>query len=161
MKRAKAVLGYTAAVLTAVGAVLTPFLLINLFTKGFAATGVKVDEYYVGAPVERSISRDGYRIDIHRPVHRRAWQRGESFVQLSWSPVKALPPKVSEVIDVDNDGRPDVRISFAVPQDEQAPVVDAEPLDGRFRALHGVRKESFAALIARVNDRIIVRVPLK
>jgi len=34
-----------------------------------------------------------------------------------------------------------------------------KPLDSRFQALNGIGKESFSALIARVNDTIVVRVP--
>ncbi len=42
MQRLKPILGYTAAALTIMAAVLTPFVLIGLFTRGVAATGVRV-----------------------------------------------------------------------------------------------------------------------
>ncbi len=39
--------------------------------------------------------------------------------------------------------------------------VDVEPLDSRYDAMRNVGKEKFSALIVRVDDTILVRVPLR
>lgn len=38
--------------------------------------------------------------------------------------------------------------------------VDVTPLNGRYRAMHSQGVTSFSALIARVNDSIVVRMPV-
>jgi hypothetical protein len=51
-----------------IAALLVPFLLFGLFTKGFAALGLHVDEMYSGGPKVRTVQTAAYSIDIHRPV---------------------------------------------------------------------------------------------
>jgi hypothetical protein len=155
-------LGYTAAGLTVLAAVLTPFLLMTgLFTKGFAALGLHVDEMYSGGPKVRTIKTGAYSIDIHRPVSPHLLQSEKPFVQLDWRPVRALPAHVSDAVDVDGDGRPDVRVSFDVPKDPKTPLrVDVEALNPHYEAMRDVGKERFSKLIVRVDDAILVRVPL-
>lgn len=162
MKRLTSTLGYTAAALTIVAAMLTPFLFLDLFPKGVAATGVRIDPAYSGGDPFRTIDRGAYRITIHRPVTRRSpLGRTAPFVQLSFTPASALPAHVSEEIDVDGDGRPDLRAVFDVPKGSEDLRMDIVPLNGRFQAVKGARKESFSRLIARVNDSILVRAPLR
>jgi hypothetical protein len=155
-------LGYTAAGLTVLAAVLTPFLLMTgLFTKGFAALGLHVDEMYSGGPKVRTIKTGAYSIDIHRPVSPHLLQSEKPFVQLDWRPVRALPAHVSDAVDVDGDGRPDVRVSFDVPKDPKTPLrVEVEALNPHYEAMRDVGKERFSKLIVRVDDAILVRVPL-
>jgi hypothetical protein len=162
MKRLKSILGYTAAALTVAAAVLTPFLLFEFFTKRVAATGVRVDPAYTGGEIARETARAGYRVRVHRPVRPHTpLQRLDPFVQLDWTPASALPPRISEEADLDGDGRPDIRVSFAVPGDPAVALrVDVEPLNGLAKPLRGAGKESFSTLIARVGDSIVVRVPL-
>ncbi len=154
-------LGYTAAGMTVLAAVLTPFLLYGLFTKGFAALGLHVDEIYSGGPKVRTIKTATYSIDIHRPVSPHLLQSEKPFVQLDWRPVSALPGHVSDAVDVDGDGQPDIRVSFDVPKDVKTPLrVNVEALNPHYEAMRKVGKERFSKLIVRVDDAILVRVPL-
>ncbi len=140
---------------------LTPFLLYGLFTKGFAALGLHVDEMYSGGPKVRTIKTAAYSIDIHRPVSPHMLQTEKPFVQLDWRPVSALPGHVSDAVDVDGDGQPDIRVSFDVPKDPKTPLrVNVEALNPRYEAMRNVGKERFSKLIVRVDDAILVRVPL-
>ena len=162
MTRLKSILGYTAAALTIAAALLLPFLLMHFFTRGVAATGLRIDPVYTGGEVVREIARDGYRVRVHRAVYPTTpLQRVEPFVQLDWTPAAALPARISEEVDLDGDGRADLRASFSVPRNVDAELrVEVEPLGPRVKALRGVGKESFYAMIARVREAIIVRVPL-
>lgn len=154
-------LGYTAAGMTVLAAVLTPFLLYGLFTKGFAALGLHVDEIYSGGPKVRTIKTATYSIDIHRPVSPHLLQSEKPFVQLDWRPVSALPGHVSDAVDVDGDGQPDIRVSFDVPKNVKTPLrVNVEALNPHYEAMRKVGKERFSKLIVRVDDAILVRVPL-
>jgi hypothetical protein len=157
----RAKLGYTAAGLTVLAAVLTPFLLYGLFTKGFVALGLHVDEMYSGGPKVRTVKTAAYSIDIHRPVSPHMLQSEKPFVQLDWKPVSALPGHVSDAVDVDGDGQPDVCVSFDVPKDAKTPLrVNVEALNPHYEALRNVGKERFSKLIVRVDDAILVRVPI-
>ena len=157
----RATLGYTAAGITMLAALLAPFLLYGMFTKGFASLGLHVDEMYSGGPKVRTIQLAAYSIDIHRPVYPHMLQTEKPFVQLDWKPVSALPPHVSDVVDVDGDGQPDIRVSFDVPKDAKTTLrVNVEALNPRYQSMQNVGKEKFSRLIVRVDDAILVRVPL-
>jgi hypothetical protein len=162
MRRLQAVLGYTGAILTVVAMLVMPFVLFPLFTQGVAATGVQVDAVYSGGGTARVIAKDGYRIIVGRPVRSRALlERPAPFVQLAWTPIGALPARVADDVDLDGDGRADLTARFAVPADTTAALfVDVTPLGGKVLPLHRVSRDSFSSLIARVGDRIVVRVPL-
>lgn len=160
-RKLTAKLGYTGAGVTLLAAVLAPFLLYGLFTRGFSSLGLHVDEMYSGGQKVRSIQAAGYTIDIHRQVSPHMRQREKSFVQLDWKPANALPPHVSNVIDIDGDGKPDIHVIFDVPKDPKAPLrVDVEALNPRYEPMKNVGKKKFSALIVRVDDQILVRVPL-
>ena len=116
----RSTLGYTAAGATVLAAVLVPFLLMGMFSKGVVALGLHVDEMYSGGPTARVIEEGAYAITIHRTVYPHMLQNEKPFVQMDWGPVSALPAEVSDVVDIDGDGRPDVRVSFAVPSDAKA-----------------------------------------
>jgi hypothetical protein len=157
----RAKLGYTAAALTMLAALLTPFLLIGSFAKGFAALGLHVDEMYSGGPKLRTVQNGTYSITIHKPVSPHMFQSGKPFVQLDWSPASALPQHVSDVVDVDGDGQPDIRVVFDVPRNPKAPLrVNVESLNPRYDAMQNAGKDKFSRLIARVDNAILVRVPL-
>src|ERR1035437_606027 len=129
----RATLGYTAAALTVLAALLTPFLLMGSFSKGFAALGFHVDEMYSGGPKVRAIPMGAYSIGVHRPVYPHFLQSEKPFVQLDWSPVSVLPQHVSDAVDIDGDGQPDIRVSFDVPRDPKAPLlVDVDSLNPRY-----------------------------
>ena len=157
----RAKLGYTAAGMTVFAAVLVPFLLMGAFAKGVAGLGLHVDEMYSGGPKVRTIQAAGYSIDVHRPVFPHMLQFEKPFVQLDWKPASALPSHVSDVVDVDGDGQPDIRVSFDVPKNAKAPLrVNVDTLNPRYEAMRDVGKEKFSRLIVRVDDAILVRVPL-
>jgi len=155
------ILGYTAAGATLLVALLTPFLLMGSFSKGFIALGMHVDEVYTGGLKVRSIPMGAYSIDVHRPVYPHMLQSEKPFVQLDWQPVSALPQHISDAVDIDGDGQPDVRVSFDVPRDPKAPLhVDVDSLNPRYEAVQHAGKEKYSRLIVRVDDAILVRVPL-
>jgi hypothetical protein len=157
----RATLGYTAAAITVLIALLTPFLLMGLFSKGFVALGFHVDEMYSGGPKVRAIPMGAYSIDVHRPVYPHMLQSEKPFVQLDWQPVSALPQHVSDAVDVDGDGQPDIRVSFDVPKDPKAPLrVDVDSLNPRYETMRNAGKEKYSRLIVRVDKAILVRVPL-
>jgi hypothetical protein len=162
VQRLKPVLGYAGAILTVVVMVIGPFVLYPLFTQGVAATGVSVDLVYSGGAPERVLVRDGYRIQVGRPIHSLALlTRVSPFVQLAWTPADSLPAHVADEVDLDGDGRPDLIARFDVPRAADAPLfVDVIPIGDRVRALRHVSRDSFSGLIARVGKRIVVRVPL-
>lgn len=161
MKPAKAILGYTAAGATIFVAILVPFFLFGTFTNLFAHLGLRVDEMYSGGPKVRSIQASGYTIDVHRPVSPHLLQTESSFVQLDWRPADALPARVDDLVDVDGDGKPDVRVTFDVPHDPKARLhAEVVSLNPSYLSRHDLGKERFSALIVRVDNAIVVRVPL-
>ncbi len=161
MKWPTSKLGYTAAGMTMLVAVLVPFLLMGLFAKGFTKLGLHVDEMYSGGPTVRTIQENGYTVTIHKAVYPHLLQTEKPFVQLDWKPVNALPQHVSDAVDVDGDGQPDVRVSFDVPKDPKMPLrVDVDALNPRYQAMRNVGKQKFSELIVRVDDAILVRIPL-
>ena len=157
----RAKLGYTGAGLTLCAAVLAPFFLYGVFQKGFAGRGLHVDEVYSGGPKIRTIQAAGYGIDVHRQVTPHFFQTEKPFVQLDWKPVAALPAHVSDLVDIDGDGQPDVRVSFDVPKDPKVPLhVNVESLNPRYGAMQVTGKPKFSRLIVRVDDAILVRLPV-
>ena len=153
--RLRAIFGYTAAGLTVLAAVLTPFVLMGFFAHGFAALGLHVDEVYSGGPKLRTVPNGTYS-------YPHLLQSAKSFVQLDWSPANALPQHVSDVVDVDGDGQPDVRVIFDVPMDAKAPLrVNVEPLNSRYEAVRNAGKEKYSRLIVRVDNAVLVRIPLQ
>ena len=152
---------YVGAALTLVIAVCVPFLLFGTFTKAIAHAGLHVDYSFSGGTVARTIARNGYQIAVYEPVRPHALQRTEPFVQVAFKPAGALPSRVSEEIDLDGDGQPDVRVSFVVPPDPHAPMRgDVTALNSRYQSLANVGGDSFSRLVVRVDNEVIVRVPL-
>jgi hypothetical protein len=157
----RAKFGYAAAALTMVAALLVPFVLYGSIAKGVIALGLHVDEIYSGGPRVRTIQQGAYSIDVHREVTPHMLQSETPFVQLDWKPVSALPAQVSDVVDVDGDGRPDLRVSFAVSQDPKTILhADVELMNPRYQSIMRAEKDSYSSLIVRVDDAILVRVPL-
>lgn len=157
----KARLGYTAAGLTLVAAFLAPFVLYGFFTRGFSSLGLQVDEMYSGGPIVRTVQAGSYTMAIHRPVSPHLWQTEQPFVEVDWKPVNSLPSQISDLVDIDGDGTPDVLVNFNVPADPKAKLnVDVESFNPRYKSMHNVTKEKFSALIVRVDDAILVRIPL-
>ena len=163
MKRLTAILGYTAAGLTIAVAVVGPLVWFGFFTRAAAKTSLRIDPTYTGGEPARTIARESYQIVIYKPVLKRApLSPIGSFVQVVWQPVSKLPPSISEQLDLDGDGQPDCVVSFQVQPNPRATLhVDVKPLTALVKPMNGVSKDSFSSLIARVNDVIVVRVPLR
>ena len=110
---------------------------------------------FSGGEVARAILRDGYRIVVYRPTLRGSpLPRVGPFVQMKWTPAVGLPKEVADEVDLDGDGMRDVQVRLKL-------VVDVVPLDRRYQPMHSAGVTSFAALIARVGDDIVVRFPLE
>jgi len=163
MPRLRAILGYGAALLTIAAAVVGPLFWFGFFARAAGKTSLRIDPLYSGGEPARTLARPGYQIVIYKPVPKQAPLSPEApFVQVVWKPASALPPTVSERLDLEDLGRPDCVISFQAPRDAHAKLrVNVEPLAGRVLPLHEVGRNSFSSLIARVNDTIVVRVPLR
>jgi hypothetical protein len=160
-KSCTAVLGYIGAGLTLLIAVCVPFVLMNFFSGAVAHAGLHVDAAFTSGSVAQSFARNGYRISVYQPFRPHLLESLEPFQQIAWEPASALPAQVSDDVDLDGDGQPDVHVTFAVPANASAPLsVNVVPLNGKYQSLTGVQKESFARLIVRTDRAIIVRVPL-
>lgn len=159
--RVRMVLAYSGAALTLVVAALVPFVLMGTFTRAVARAGLRVDPAYSGGSVVRAIQRDGYRIAIGEPVYPRALQQLDPFVQITFTPAAALPRVVSEDVDLDGDGRADVRIRFTVPADPGArPEGSVTALNSGYTSFTMPGELSFSRLIAQAGGAVVVRVPL-
>jgi hypothetical protein len=163
MKRLTAILGYAAAVLTIVVAVVGPLFWFGVFSRAAAKTSLRIDPMYTGGEPARTIVHDGYQMVVYKPVPKRApLSQTASFVQVVWKPASALPPAISEPVDLDGDGQPDCVVSFQASRGLDAKLrVSVEPLTTLVQPMNGVGKDSFSSLIARANDTIVVRVPLR
>ena len=157
MKKLRSILGNTGAVLTLALAVIAPFLLYGWFQAAIGAARLHIDPTYSGGEISHVIQRPGYRIVVNRPVPRRSpLQRIGPFIQLAWTPAASLPAHLSDDVDLDGDGAPDIRVAI----DSHNLVVDVTPLTARYRPMHSQGVTSFSALIARVQDALVVRIPL-
>ena len=159
--RILSILAYTGAGLTLLIAVCVPFVLIGIQQRGGAR----------GAAYRRDVHRrhdcaddpaEGYRIEVYQPVQPRMLERTEPFVQIVFEPADALPARVNDEIDLDGDGRPDVRVSFSVPADTNAKMHgDVTALNGGYVSLSNASDESFSRMVVRTGNKIVVRVPVR
>jgi hypothetical protein len=159
--RILSILAYTGAGLTLLIAVCIPFVLMGVFSNVVAHAGLHIDATYSGGTIARTIQRDGYWIMVYQPVQPRLLERVEPFVQIVFEPANSLPARVSDEIDLDGDGRPDVRVSFSVPADAGAKMRgDVTALNKGYVSLTNVSDESFSRMVVRTGDKIVVRVPV-
>jgi hypothetical protein len=157
MKKLNSILGHSGAILTVVLAAASPFVLFGWFQNAIGGMGLRIHPSFSGGELSHTITRPDYRIEVFRSVGRTTpWQRVHPFIQARWTPAAGLPASVSDEVDLDGDGTPDVRVAFR-PADL---VVDVAPLDARYRAMHSRGVTSFSELIARVNDAVVVRLPV-
>ena len=157
-----AVLAYIGAALSLLVAACTPFVLMGAFSQAIARTGIHVDAVYSGGTISRTVLRDGYQVDIYRPVQPHALQRVAPFVQIAFRPANSLPRHFSDEIDLDGDGRPDVRISLVVPKDPNVrPTGEVVALNDRYRSFRmpGSGPIGFSELIVQSNGAVLVRIP--
>lgn len=160
--RVLAVLAYVGAAGSLVVAACTPFVLTGVFARALARTGVHVDAVYSGGTIARTVVREGYQIDVYRPVQPHAMQPVEGFVQIAFRPVNSLPRHVDEDVDLDGDGQADVRVRFTVPKDAGArPAGEVTALNGRYRSFRmpgsGV---GFSELMVESGGAVLVRVEM-
>jgi hypothetical protein len=159
--RILAILAYTGAGLTLAVAACVPFVLIGAFSGVVARAGLHIDATYSGGTIARTLQRNGYRIVVYQPVQPRLIERVEPFVQLAFEPADSLPARVSDEVDLDGDGQPDVRVSLTMPADPSVPMHgDVTALNGKYMPLVNVADESFSRMVVRTGNRIVVRVPL-
>jgi hypothetical protein len=167
MQRFKAVLGYSVAMLTIAVAVVVPLFWFGFFDRLAASSGLRIDPIYTGGEpaqvLRRTSDRGNYDIVVYHPVARRApLAAGGEFVQVVWKPISALPATIREQIDFDPGGRPGFIAAFDCPRDDHATLrLDVTPLSQRVPALKSVGRDGMTRLIARVNDTIVIRVPLR
>lgn len=159
--RILSILAYTGAALSLVIAASVPFVLIGFFSNAVAHAGLHIDPAYSGGTVAGTIDRGAYKILVYQPVQPRLLERIEPFVQVALEPADALPARVSEEVDLDGDGRPDVRIAFNRPADPNAKLRgDVTALNAKYVSLANVGGESFSRMVVRAGKQIVVRVPL-
>jgi hypothetical protein len=157
----RSILAYTGAGLTLLVAVCVPFVLIGGFSSVVAHAGLHIDATYSGGTIARTIQREGYRIEVYQPVRPRMLERTGSFVQIVFEPADALPKQVNDEIDLDGDGRADVRVSFSMPADASAKMHgDVTAFNGSYVSLSNVSDESFSRMVLRTGNKVVVRVPV-
>lgn len=162
MARMHSILGYSGAGLTLAIAAAVPFFLIGALSNLVAHAGLHVDTAYTGGSVVRTLQRPGYEVQVYAPVHPRRAQGIEPFVQIGFRPAGALPRQLSDRVDLDGDNQPDVLVSFAVPADPRASLHgDVVALNRRYQSMRNVSGDSFARLLVRNGEVILLRVPLK
>ena len=160
--RILSILAYSAAGLTLLIAFLVPFVLMRAFANAVGHAGLHIDATYTGGKAAKTIERGGYRIEVYEAVKPHMLERTEPFVQIVFKPADKLPAQVSEEVDLDGDGQPDVRVSFAVPADANAPMRgDVTALNGKYVSLKNVASESFSRMAVRTGNEVVVRVPVK
>jgi hypothetical protein len=99
---------------------------------------------------------------VYAPVRPRALQQVAAFVQIAFRPVAALPRHVSEEIDLDGDGQPDVRVSFTVPADPHArPSGEVVALNAKYQSFTMPGNYSFSEMMVQSGGAVVVRVPLR
>jgi hypothetical protein len=161
-RRVLAVLSYVGAGLSLLVAACTPFVLLGAFSQAVARTGIHVDAVYSGGIIARTIMRNGYQIDVYRPVEPHALQRVDPFVQIAFRPAASLPRRFSDEVDLDGDGRPDVRVKLVLPRDPNArPTGEVMALNQSYRSFRMPESSFwFSQLIAQSNGAVLVRVPI-
>jgi hypothetical protein len=106
--------------------------------------------------------RDGYQIDVYRPAQPHALQNVDSFVQIAFRPAASLPRRFSTDLDLDGDGRPDVRVNLVMPGNSRArPSGEVVALSKAYRSFRMPGSEiGFSELIAQSNGAVLVRIPV-
>lgn len=111
MKKLGAIMGYLAA-LSAIVIVLATFIGLNEWSNGLVSvTGLKVSPWFSGGDIDRTISRNNYRIVLHKPVFMGLIAETKTgFVQADWTPFPGLPATIHDEVDFDSDGKNDYRV---------------------------------------------------
>jgi hypothetical protein len=111
--------------------------------------------------VLRTFHGTGYTVTVYEAVFPHWLQRGKPFQQVVFAPATALPAHVDQTIDMDGDGKPDLRLVFDLPSDPNAPLHGSvEALNAKYRSVANLGNNSFTELLVRADSRILLRVPL-
>jgi hypothetical protein len=158
----KAFFGYAAAVLASGLLLAVPIGLPRWLTHAIGGLKLRANPTSSGGELRYRISRGDYVIDVNQPVVPQGPLAQESpFVQIRWSPLAALPPHIEDAVDLDGDGHHDLVARFDYPASgTEVLSVDVTSESSQVGSLHRVTIESRSALIARIGDGIVVRVPL-
>lgn len=84
---------------------------------------IKIIPKYTGGEVVNTRSSDDYTMMVHEPI--------DDFVQIDWLAEEALPKQINEAIDVDLDGRIDLKVII----DTQNKTITYEKLSNEVRGL--------------------------
>jgi len=91
------------------------------------STGLSISPLYTGGEIAFHESRDGYRIDIHKPVFAALiGESKEGFVQVDFRP-KAAVNRINSGIDYNDDGKADFQIDWT-PSGQKANLIPNSPL---------------------------------
>lgn len=72
---------------------------------------LRISPIYTGGEVSRSVDHGAWSTRIHEPVFEALFGKSrEGFVQIDWSPKRAVPGEIREAIDYDGDGKPDFEL---------------------------------------------------
>jgi hypothetical protein len=149
MSKLTAIVGYTLAVLMIPLTLVTFIGMPALGEWLVSTTGVTVSPWFTGGEVVQTVDHGEYRTLIRRPVFD--WligKRPDGFVQIDWAPLDALPARIDEDIDFDDDGQKDFRIEL----DTRFTSATLTPHNLRVKHLEGVY---------RLEDALAIRVALQ
>jgi len=164
MAKLKSVLGYSVAALgipIMIAAVLIWTVLPQVGIQFVSATGLKHSANWSGGEVVRTINHGAYETRVHRTVFDALigeWSEG--FVQVSWSPLDALPARIDEEIDADGDGQADFRVEV----DTANKASTLTPYTPWVLGLEGTYRLEIVVLEGttyRLDETLAVRVRLK
>ncbi len=132
----KAILGYSAAVLSLLITLVTMAAWMFEWGQAFTdRTGLVLAPNYSGGEVARTVDHGAYQTEIHRPIFDALiGERKEGFIQVAWRKAGALPAQIDESIDFDADGQAD----FHVALDTDTRQVTLTPLSRNVIGLKGV-----------------------
>jgi hypothetical protein len=164
MKRVIHFLGYAAAALTVLFALILPIKGFPVFLSALDSLGLKIAPWFSGGEVAFVIDRGNYQNQVFHPVYPAlAGEGSKGFVQVVWQARSALRSHVREAIDLNRDGTVDCEISFSNPPGEgSAPVLTVVPQSPWVSPVHDSPTTSFeGALVERVKDAMFVRIPVR
>lgn len=124
MKKLKSFLGYFMAGMSSVIILAVLPALLFFSTPFLDFTGLKLSPNYSGGEVARTVTHGEYQTEIHRMVFDDTLigQRKEGFIQVNWTPLKALPAQISEDIDANGDKAADFRVEVK-PQTKETKII--------------------------------------
>lgn len=115
----KASLGYLLAIVL-IPLALAVFIGLNDWAKLLASSsGLRISPWFSGGEVIQTRARPGHEMRIHKPVFDAlVGERSKGFVQIDWAPKSSVPAKIDETIDIDGDGKADLRVLWNIRADK-------------------------------------------